>query len=586
MTDHHKTQTASQSVDSAASASPADTAASVLPGVPVFSGSTGGSETPAGTARRAIPSPSVDALYRAALTFCLDGTDVMMYATLKGAGSAESLWHALAQSHPSHPSEVSGPALARIDRMFVNGITRWGRSVTADMMKTFRASLSSWHNRMRDLPSQDILHLADWFTADGTMWLIGPNHPCWPHQLADLAIRSDWAPPLCLWIRGDPRALTSCAKPIGIVGSRDVNEYGRFVAHTVAEQAAAAGHLVVSGGAMGTDAAAHWGALNALHGRNPANVGKTVAVFAGGLNHIGPMRNRTLFERIEAQGGALISEHCPDTIPEARRFLLRNRIIAALSSTLVVAQARLRSGALNTAGWACELMREVYAVPGDINQPSNAGCNKMISDHRAILLCAATSTDDICHERHQPIMAACPGFAVKTEDAHDRQDDAATTTPAVASSSGDAVSSPASSAAKAGSRGEAGRSPLGRSGTGGQPTLAQAEASPARTRAKPGSSGVRRQVPDLREPADAEMQLPPIDVSTLPEPQRLMVGLIRECRRRHLIVTPDALLKVAHELADDEIPDIGTVLSLLGALELKGVVDRKADAAALSSRVR
>lgn len=124
---------------------------------------------------------------------------------------------------------------------------------------------------------------------------------------------------------------------------------------------------------MGTDAAAHWGALNALHGRMPANVGRTVAVFAGGLNHIGPMRNRTLFERIEAQGGALISELCPGTIPEARRFLLRNRIIAAMSSTLIVTQARLRSGALNTAGWACELLREVYAVPGDINQPCNAG---------------------------------------------------------------------------------------------------------------------------------------------------------------------------------------------------------------------
>ncbi len=136
---------------------------------------------------------------------------------------------------------------------------------------------------------------------------------------------------------------------------------------------------------MGTDAAAHWGALNALHGRMPANVGKTVAVFAGGLNHIGLMRNRTLFERIEAQGGASISELCPATISEARRFLLRNRIIAAMSSTLIVTQARLRSGGLNTAGWACELLREVYAVPGDINQPCNAGCNKMIGDHRAMI---------------------------------------------------------------------------------------------------------------------------------------------------------------------------------------------------------
>lgn len=583
MTDHHKTPTDSRTTDSAVSPAPSDTTVSTPHAVPVSSGIVDAAATPAGTARRTIPSPSVDALYRAALTFCLDGTDVMMYAVLKGAGSAESLWHALAQSHPNHPTEVSGPALARIDRMFVNGITRWGRSVTADMMKTFRAALASWHNRMRDLPSQDILHLADWFTADGTMWLIGPNHPCWPHQLADLAIRSDWAPPLCLWIRGDPRALTSCAKPIGIVGSRDVNEYGRFVAHTMAEQAAAAGHLVVSGGAMGTDAAAHWGALNALHGRNPANVGKTVAVFAGGLNHIGPMRNRTLFERIEAQGGALISEHCPDTIPEARRFLLRNRIIAALSSTLVVAQARLRSGALNTAGWACELMREVYAVPGDINQPSNAGCNKMISDHRAILLCAATSTDDICHERHQPTMVECPGITVASGNSQNRRDSTAATD-SIMSSSGDSAPSSVTRA-KNGSTGNTGRSDMRQSAISRQPTLAQAEAAPTRARAKP-TAKIRRQVPDLRESADAEAPLPPIDVSTLPEPQRLMVGLIRECRKRHLIVTPDALLKVARELADDEIPDIGTVLSLLGALELKGVIDRKADAASLSSRVR
>ena len=208
------------------------------------------------------------------------------------------------------------------------------------------AGISGW----TPCPRKTSFPLADWFTMDGTQWIIGPGHPCWPAQLTDLSIRSDWAPPLCLWVKGDPRALTSCAKPVGIVGSRDVNEYGRYVAHTVAEQAAVDGHLVVSGGAMGTDAAAHWGALNALHGRKPGCVGRTVAVFAGGLNHMGPARNRTLFERIESQGGALISELCPGTIPEARRFLLRNRIIAALSSTLVVAQARLRSGALNTAG--------------------------------------------------------------------------------------------------------------------------------------------------------------------------------------------------------------------------------------------
>ena len=143
---------------------------------------------------RTIPVPPTDTLYRAALTFCLDGADVMMYATLKGAENAESLWHALAQSHPSQPSEICGPALSRIDRMFVDGLTRWGRKASANAMRSFRNALACWHNRMMDLPSQDIIQLADWFTMDGTQWIIGPGHPCWPSQLADLSIRSDWAP--------------------------------------------------------------------------------------------------------------------------------------------------------------------------------------------------------------------------------------------------------------------------------------------------------------------------------------------------------------------------------------------------------
>jgi DNA processing protein len=123
-------------------------------------------------------------------------------------------------------------------------------------------------------------------------------------------------------------------------------------------------------------------------------------VFAGGLNHIGPQRNERLFEAIVANGGALISELCPGTVPEARRFLLRNRIIAALSSTLVVAQARARSGALNTANWAADLGREVYAVPGGIDSPGNAGCNALIRDGKAIILCSTRHIDEICHKRH------------------------------------------------------------------------------------------------------------------------------------------------------------------------------------------
>ena len=91
---------------------------------------------------------------------------------------------------------------------------------------------------------------------------------------------------------------------------------------------------------MGADAAAHRGALDAMRAYGIGRAGRTVAVFAGGLNHIGPKSNERLFETIISHSGALISELCPGTAPEARRFLIRNRLIAALSSSLIVAQAR------------------------------------------------------------------------------------------------------------------------------------------------------------------------------------------------------------------------------------------------------
>ncbi len=237
---------------------------------------------------------------------------------------------------------------------------------------------------------------------DGSQWIIGPQDGAWPAQLEDLSTHKDWAAPLCLWGVGSMAALTSCPSPVAVVGSRGVTDYGRTVAREVALRAAADGHLIVSGGAMGADAAAHWGALDALRQRGLDAAGRTVAVFAGGLNHIGPSSNLRLFEAIRANGGALVSEMCPNTIPEARRFLLRNRIIAALASTVVVAQARLRSGALNTAGWGNDLNRVVLAVPGDITVPHNAGCNRLIAQSESIILTRTSGIGEFCHAPHEP----------------------------------------------------------------------------------------------------------------------------------------------------------------------------------------
>lgn len=343
-----------------------------------------------------------ETLARAVLTFCLDSADAMMYALIKGTGSAASALQLIADSGPGNHEGVVAAACSALDAAFINGITRWGRTVNSRGMASFHGSLVSWQQRLTLLPSKDPDELRDWLTVGGTQWIIAPHHPCWPDQLADLSLHTDWAAPLCLWGKGDPHALVSCPSPVGIVGSRGVSDYGRQSAHELALHVAHAGHLVVSGGALGTDAAAHWGALQAMNEIGSPLAGRTVAVFAGGLNHIGPKSNQRLFEQIESHSGALISELCPGTAPEARRFLLRNRLIAALSSTLIVAQARARSGALNTAGWACELNRDLYAVPGDVTMPHNTGCNRLIQEGKASIICSLTGIDDLCHGAHRP----------------------------------------------------------------------------------------------------------------------------------------------------------------------------------------
>lgn len=343
-----------------------------------------------------------ETLARAVLTYCLDSADAMMYALIKGIGSATHTLQLLADSGPGNHENVATAACKTLDAAFINGITRWGRSINSRGMASFHGAMVSWQHRLTTLPSTDSDELKDWFTAGGTQWIVAPHHPCWPSQLADLTMHTDWAAPLCLWGQGSPQALVSCPEPIGVVGSRGVSEYGRQSAHELAKQAARAGHLIVSGGALGTDAAAHWGAIQAMDEIGAPLAGRTVAVFAGGLNHIGPKSNERLFETIINHSGALISELCPGTAPEARRFLIRNRLIAALSSSLIVAQARARSGALNTAGWADELNRRIFAVPGDVTMPHNTGCNRLIQEGRATIICSLTDIDEFCHASHRP----------------------------------------------------------------------------------------------------------------------------------------------------------------------------------------
>jgi DNA processing protein len=173
-------------------------------------------------------------------------------------------------------------------------------------------------------------------------------------------------PPPVLSILGDVAAFRLPA--VALVGSRNASSNGRNLAARLAEDLARAGHAVVSGMARGIDAAAHEGALHA---------GITIACVAGGLDHPYPAEHIPLQARI-AERGCVVAEAPIGTMPQARHFPRRNRVIAGLSLGVVVVEAALRSGSLITARLAQEAGRELFAVPGSPLDPRCHGTNALL----------------------------------------------------------------------------------------------------------------------------------------------------------------------------------------------------------------
>jgi DNA processing protein len=203
--------------------------------------------------------------------------------------------------------------------------------------------------------------------------LVRPGDEEWPDD------RLDWpdgvlhdAPPLALCVRG-PHALAEVtARSVAVVGARAATAYGAHVANELSHALGSRGVTVVSGGAYGIDAAAHRGAL-------AAEAAPTVAVLACGVDVAYPRGNDRLLART-AERGLVVSELPPGSSPTRPRFLVRNRLIAALALGTVVVEAAARSGSLATADRAGELGRHLMAVPGPVTSALSAGCHALLRD--------------------------------------------------------------------------------------------------------------------------------------------------------------------------------------------------------------
>lgn len=197
------------------------------------------------------------------------------------------------------------------------------------------------------------------------------------------SIKEIYDPPAVLYVRGS--IVESDKLGIAIVGSRRANVYGKSVAEKISKDLACRGLTIISGGARGIDTAAHRGALSVG--------GRTIAFLGCGVNVNYPAENKKLFETM-IESGAVISEFPLGSTPEPWRFPPRNRLISALSMGVLVCQSPEASGALITAGYAAEHGKDVYAVPGNIDDERNRGCHKLIKEGAKLV----ESADDIFEE--------------------------------------------------------------------------------------------------------------------------------------------------------------------------------------------
>jgi DNA processing protein len=259
----------------------------------------------------------------------------------------------------------------------------------------------------------DYLRAPDWARIDRDLgWLDHPQRHCiaFAEDAYPALLREIPAPPPLLFVEGDPGALN--VRQIAVVGSRNPSPYGQRVAFRTAAELAACGYAVTSGLALGIDAAGHRGALSAA--------GKTLAVLGTGLDQTYPRSHQALREEIAATG-AVISDFPLGTPPLAANFPRRNRLISGLSRGTLVVEAALRSGSLITARLAVEQGRDVFAIPGSIDNPLARGCHELLRQGAKLVENVSDILDELGGFIAANPLAAQPGGSPAEFDAASRE---------------------------------------------------------------------------------------------------------------------------------------------------------------------
>jgi len=326
-------------------------------------------------------------LARAALTYVAEPGDPVMGALLRRCAPAEivtALIQGRAPVATAGPAAPPGPdrdrlpgsnrdrlpgpdgdGLPGLDRDLLPGLDRHG-------LPGLGRALARWAGRLGEAPAE--ADLDAWRRAG--IRLVCPGDPEWPGQLDVLGGACPWG----LWVRGSGNLRYACLRSVSVVGTRSVTAYGSYVCTEMAATLAEHEWTVVSGGAFGIDGCAHRTAMTAG--------GVTVAVLACGVDRDYPPGHHTLFRDIRDKG-VTVSEWPPGRRPTRPGFLVRNRVIAALSRGTVVVEAARRSGALNTARHARDQGRPLMAVPGPVTSALSAGCHDIMRDWGAVCVTGA-----------------------------------------------------------------------------------------------------------------------------------------------------------------------------------------------------